>query len=406
MKGQKRAVVIVIDSLGIGELPDAHLYKDEGSHTLDNTVKASAGLVKLRNLSSLGLGLIEGVNSVKKVKKPQACYGRMKEASPGKDTTTGHWEMFGIILKNPFATFPGGFPGKIKDEFRRKTGYGWLWGKPASGTEIIERLGKEHIRTKNPIVYTSADSVFQIAAHEDVMPVEELYRVCEVARGFLNRYNIGRVIARPFTGRGGSFKRTARRKDFSIPPPSFTLLDALKKKGFSVVGIGKIGDIFAHRGLTEEIHAGGNMEVLEGVMDALKKTGNALVLANLVDFDMLYGHRNDAPGYARALEDVDGRIPELKKLLKGGDILIITADHGCDPTTPSTDHSREYVPLLVFGKKIKKGVNLGTRGSFSDLGQTLAQFFDCGGLLAGTSFLTSILPKPGGEGVFRGRRGY
>ncbi len=390
MKNRKRAVVIVIDSLGIGALPDASLYGDEGSHTLDNTSRAVGGL-RLENLASMGLGLIEGVETVGGVKGPVASYGRMKEASAGKDTTTGHWEMAGVVVRRPFATYPEGFPPEIMDRFVKRTGYGFLWAKPASGTEIIQRLGAEHIETGKPIVYTSADSVFQIAAHEDVIPVEELYRICRIARGFLDDYNICRVIARPFTGRPGSFKRTARRKDFSMEPPGETLLDRLKSRGLSVVGVGKIGDIYAHRGLTEEIHASGNMEVLDGVEEALAGVKSGLILANLVDFDMLYGHRNDARGYARALEEADSRIAEVKKNLEDDDILVVTADHGCDPTTPSTDHSREYVPLLVCGRRVNSGVDLGTRESFSDLGQTICGFFGAGRLGDGRSFLDLLL---------------
>ncbi|MBI5599062.1 MAG: phosphopentomutase [Deltaproteobacteria bacterium] len=387
----KRAVIMVIDSLGIGELPDAGLYSDEGSHTLDNVAKA-AGPLKLGNLSALGLGLIEGVSSIKRVERPLASYGRMKEKSPGKDTTTGHWEMAGVALTRPFSTFPDGFPPEILDGFRRLTGRGCLWGKPASGTEIIERLGKEHLETGSPIVYTSADSVFQIAAHEEVMPVEELYRISRVARGFLNGYNIGRVIARPFAGRPGSFKRTALRKDFSIEPPFPTLLDRLNARGIAVIGVGKIGDIFSHRGLSEEVGAHGNMEVMDRVEDSLRRARGGCILANLVDFDMLYGHRNDASGYARALEEADMRIPGIMKLLGPRDVLVVTADHGCDPTTPSTDHSREYVPLLVYGAAFKRGVSLGTRESFADIGQTIAEFFGVEPLPNGVSFLKSILP--------------
>ncbi|MBI5561212.1 MAG: phosphopentomutase [Deltaproteobacteria bacterium] len=391
VKEAKRVVLIVIDSLGIGELPDAHLYKDEGSHTIDNTAKAVGGL-ELKNLSSMGLGLIEGVNSVKRVKNPLASYGRMMEVSPGKDTTTGHWELSGVIIRRPFATFPEGFPAEIMEAFRVKTGREGLWGKPASGTEIIERLGEEHIRTRKPIVYTSADSVFQIAAHEDVMPVEELYRVCRVAREFISRYNVARVIARPFAGSPGSFVRTVRRRDFSIEPPGETLLDRLRNEGIAVVGIGKVGDIFSHRGFSEEVHAKDNSEVMDRVDDAVRAKRRGLIFANLVDFDMLYGHRNDAPGYAKALEEADRRIGQTMRLLKGSDMLVLTADHGCDPTTPSTDHSREYVPLLVWGGSIRNGVNLGTRKSFSDVGQTVAEFFGCGSLKNGTSFLSLVLP--------------
>jgi phosphopentomutase len=374
MKSIKRAVIVVIDSLGIGELPDAAEYNDTGSHTLDNLSKAVGGL-ELKNLASFGLGL-----------------GRMKEVSFGKDTSIGHWEMTGLITEKPMATFPDGFPREIMDRFTQETSYGWLHGKPASGTEIIKELGEEHLRTGKPIVYTSADSVFQITAHEDMLPVEELYRVCKITRRFLNEYNVGRVIARPFTGKPGEFKRTERRKDFSMEPPGETLLDRLKNRGLSVTAVGKIGDIFCHRGFTEEIHTVDNMDVFDKTTEAINKGWEGLIFANLVDFDMLYGHRNDSPGYARELMAVDRRLPEITGQLSGDDILIITADHGCDPTTPSTDHSREYVPILVYGKGLKRGVALGTRETFADLGQTLAEVFDVGHLPSGTSFRGSILP--------------
>ncbi len=370
----KRAVIIVIDSLGIGALPDAGAYGDSGSHTLDNTARA-AGPLLIPNLAGMGLGHIEGVSSIERVPNPRASFGRMMEVSAGKDTSTGHWELAGVVTKRPFATFPQGFPPEIMERFEKETGYGWLWAKPASGTEIIKRLGEEHIRTGRPIIYTSADSVFQIAAHEDVIPVEELYRICRIARRFLYEYNVARVIARPFTGRPGSFRRTERRKDFSMEPPGRTLLDIMKEAGFSVVGIGKIGDIFVHRGLTEEIHTTDNMDGMDRTVDALKRVREGLIFTNLVDFDMLYGHRNDPDGYARALEAVDRRLPEVTALLKEGDVLVITADHGCDPTTPSTDHSREYVPLLVYGPELRAGVDLGTRKSFADLGATIAEGF-------------------------------
>jgi phosphopentomutase len=350
------------------------------------------GGLELENLASFGLGLIKGVSSIERAASPIASYGRMKEASCGKDTSTGHWEMAGLITDKPLATYPNGFPGEIMERFTEETGYGWLHGKPASGTEIIKELGEEHIRTGKPIVYTSADSVFQIAAHEDILPVGELYRICGIARRFLNEYNVGRVIARPFTGEPGRFKRTERRKDFSIEPPGETLLDRLKKRGLSVTAVGKIGDIFGHRGFTEEIHTVDNMDVIDKTTEAIKKDREGLIFANLVDFDMLYGHRNDSPGYARELMAVDRRVPELTGQLAGDDVLVITADHGCDPTTPSTDHSREYVPILVYGGGLKSGVDLGTRETFADLGQTLAELFGVGPLPRGTSFLGSISP--------------
>lgn len=411
-KSIKRAVIIVMDSLGIGELPDAADYNDTGSHTLDNLAGAVGGVggvggLELENLSSFGLGLIEGVSSIRRHPAPIACYGRMREVSSGKDTLTGHWEMTGLVTERPLATFPDGFPPEIMERFSIETGYGWLHARAASGTEIIKELGEAHLSTGKLIVYTSADSVFQIAAHEEKLPVEELYRVCRITRRFLNDYNVGRVIARPFRGKPGGFKRTVRRKDFSIEPPGETLLDRLKKKGLPVTAIGKIGDIFGHRGFTDEVHTVDNMDVFDKTIEAMERKSEGLVFANLVDFDMLYGHRNDCEGYARALKEADGRIPEVIGRLSKGDALIITADHGCDPTTPSTDHSREYVPLLVYGSSFKKGVDLGTRRSFADLGQTLAEAFGVGPLPAGSSFLSSILDRGarGAGGASEGEAG-
>lgn len=390
----KRAVVIVFDSLGIGALPDAVLYGDEGSDTLDNLARAAGG-VSLPILSSMGLGLIEGVETVEAVSKPSGSYGRMKERSAGKDTATGHWEIAGIITERPLPTFPEGLPLKMLERFSDVTGYGWLGGMPASGTEIIERLGQEHLSTGKLIVYTSADSVFQIAAHEELVPVEELYRVCALARELLYEYNVGRVIARPFVGSPGSFKRTGRRRDWSMAPPAPMLLDHITGGGLCVAGIGKIGDIFCHKGLTEEIHTAGDSDGIDKTIEAIGRVKGGLIFTNLVDFDTSYGHRNDAVGYARALERIDARLPEVMAALGPSDILFITADHGCDPTTPSTDHSREYVPLLVWGRSIKKGVSLGTRETFADLGQTIAGFLGVRGLQSGKSFLSSILERTG-----------
>ena len=385
----ERAIILVIDSLGIGAMPDADAYGDTGSHTLDNTVRETG--IRLPNLTRLGIGCIEGVSSVPAVKAPLACYGRMEEASPGKDTTTGHWEIGGIVLDRAFATFPQGFPEEIMERFTEETGYGYLWAKPASGTEIIQRLGCEHLRTGKPIVYTSADSVFQIAAHEEVIPPDELYEICRKARRFLYDYNIGRVIARPFIGKPGGFRRTSRRKDFSVEPPGETLLDRLKKRGIPVVGIGKIGDIFVHRGLTVEIHTENNTRGMDRTIDAMRRYREGLIFTNLVDFDMLYGHRNNVSGYARALEEVDRRLPDLMGLVQERDIFILTADHGCDPTTPSTDHSREDVPRLVYGKGIKRGVDLGTRSTFADIAQTLGEVFGIEKFNTGRSFLKEII---------------
>lgn len=385
----KRVVIIVFDGLGIGELPDAAKFGDEGSDTLDNTVRAVGG-IDIPNLTRLGLGLIEGVEEVAKTSSPAGSYGRMLEVSPGKDTATGHWEMSGIILDKAFPTFPEGFPREIMDKYTEATGRGYLGNYPASGTEIIEELGSEHMKTGKPIVYTSADSVFQIAAHEDVIPVKELYRICELTREFLYDYNVGRVIARPFVGKPGTFKRTERRKDFSVEPPGDTLLDMLKSRGRQVVGIGKIGDIFVHRGMTEEIHTKSDIDGIEKTLEAMKGVKEGLIFTNLVDFDTLFAHRNNPAGCARVLEEADRKLPGLMDLLAPEDILIITGDHGCDPTTSSTDHSREYVPLLVYGRMLNPGVDLGTRTTFADLGATVAEALGIGPLAAGSSFLADL----------------
>lgn len=386
----KRALIIVFDSLGVGALPDAASYGDEGSHTLDNLARAAGG-VRLPNLASLGLGHIEGVETIEKVGEPKGSFGRMKEASPGKDTATGHWEMSGVILDKPFPVFHEGFSSEMMDKFEKLTGYGWLWAKAASGTEIIERLGEEHLATGKLIVYTSADSVFQIAAHDSVAPLEELYRVCEKTRLLADEYNIGRVIARPFTGGPGAFQRVTARKDFSVPPPSETLLDLVQAAGMETIGIGKIGDIFVHRGLTEEIHTRSDDEGIDRTLEALGRMEKGLVFTNLVDFDTLYGHRNDPEGYARALERMDSRLPEVMATLGPEDLLFITGDHGCDPTTPSTDHSREFVPLLAFGQGLKAGVGLGTRETFADLGATVVDALGAKSPKNGQSFLRNLL---------------
>ncbi|MBI5683324.1 MAG: phosphopentomutase [Deltaproteobacteria bacterium] len=381
-----RIIIIIPDSLGIGELPDADEYGDKGSNTLGNIKKTVDGF-NIPNLEKLGIGNIDGITGFKKVSSPLASYARMLEASKAKDTAAGHWEIAGIILDKPFPTFPNGFPEEIMKRFEAETGLDYLGNIPASGTEIIEKLGKEHLKTKKPIVYTSQDSVFQIAAHEDIIPVPRLYEICEITRRIADDYNICRVIARPFVGTLCSFKRTERRKDFSIAPIEETILDKLKADGLHVIGIGKIGDIYGHRGLTEEIHTKDNMDGIHKTLGVMRKIQNGLIFTNLVDFDMLYGHRNDAEGYAKALMEFDAVLPEIIGLLKDSDMLIITADHGCDPTTPSTDHSREYVPLLVYGKRLMGGINLGTRKTFADIGQTVAEVFGLGKIKNGKSFL-------------------
>lgn len=381
-----RVLLIVLDGVGIGELPDAYKYHDEGSNTLANTAKAVGGL-KLPNLEKMGLGNIHPILGVNPISEPTSYYGKMAEKSPGKDTTTGHWEISGIILDKPFPVYPNGFPREIIEEFEKRIGRKTLGNIPASGTEIIQKLGEEHIRTGYPIVYTSADSVFQIACHEEVVPVEELYRMCEIAREILQgEHAVARVIARPFLGEKGNFYRTPRRKDFSLPPPRKTLLDYLKDNGNNVVGIGKIEDIFAGRGITYSMHQDNNKEGMENILKALDLFDEGLIFANLVDFDMLYGHRNNPEGFAKALTEFDDFLPHLFTKLNEKDILIITADHGNDPTTPSTDHSREYVPLLIYSKSFKNVRSLGVIPTFACLGKTIAEIFGVDNDLDGESF--------------------
>jgi len=393
MKEGKRVILIVLDSCGVGELPDAFKYNDRGSNTLGNTAKKVGGL-NLPNLEKLGLGNIESISGVLPKKSPLACHGKMGELSPGKDSTTGHWEIAGVILKKPFPVYPDGFPEKIIHRFKKAIGIEVLGNKAASGTEIIKELGEEHLRTGKPIVYTSADSVFQIAAHEDKIPVDRLYRFCLIAREILTGENgVARVIARPFEGEPGSFNRTARRKDFSLPPPEKTILDILKENKIEVIGIGKIEDLFAGKGLTKSIHTKDNTEGMDKLIKVMIEEKEGLIFINLIDFDMLWGHRNDFKGFAKGLEDFDKRLKEVLNLLKPEDLLVITADHGCDPTTPSTDHSREYVPVLVYGEKIKKGIDLGVRKSFSDVAATLAEIFKTPDTVKGESLWGVIYVK-------------
>lgn len=382
----QRVILIVLDSVGIGAMPDAALYGDEGSDTLGNIARRRR--LQLPNLCRMGLTNIKRLAGLERVEPPAGAYGKCTLASPGKDTTTGHWEMAGIILDKPFPVFPHGFPPEIIAEFEAQTGRKVLGNKAASGTEIIKELGEEHVRTGSPIVYTSADSVFQIAAHESVIPVPELYRECEIARAILQGPNeVGRVIARPFEGEPGAFRRTANRHDYAVPPPQGMLLDQLHDLQVPVYAIGKISDIFLGRGITHSVKTSKNADGMEKTMDAMRQQSEGLIFVNLVDFDQLFGHRNDVDGYAKALEAVDRWLPDLD--LGDGDALILTADHGCDPTTPSTDHSREYTPLLVYGHQVRGGVNLGVRASLSDIGQTVAHNFGTK-ISAGTSFLTNI----------------
>lgn len=370
-----RVTLIVLDGVGIGALPDAHRYGDEGSNTLLHVSQAVGGL-HLPHLAQMGLGNITFIEGVPPQERPLAAFGRMAEASAGKDTTTGHWEIAGLILDRPFPVYPKGFPPEVIKLFEERIGRPVLGNKPASGTAIIEELGEMHMRTGYPIVYTSADSVFQIAAHEEVIPLEELYRMCRIAREILTgEHAVGRVIARPFSGIPGSFRRTANRKDFSLPPPEPTLLDLLKENGLAVMAVGKVEDIFAGRGITEALHTKDNMDGVSAILQFMRRREGGLIVANLVDFDMLYGHRNDPRGYAQALQAFDERLPEIVEALLPQEVLIITADHGCDPTTASTDHSREFVPLLVYGQNVRAGVDLGTRQTFADVAATVAELF-------------------------------
>jgi phosphopentomutase len=390
----KRAIIIVLDSLGIGEMPDAAKYGDEGSNTLGNITRAMKDKpwYMLKNLTSMGLGFIDGIDYIEKVNNPTAAVGRLSEKSKGKDTTTGHWEIAGIVLEKPFPTYPEGFPEEVINAFEKAIGRKCIGNYAASGTEIIEKLGKEHMETGFPIVYTSADSVFQIAVHESIIPVDELYDMCEKARAILTgEHAVGRVIARPFEGEPGSFKRTDRRKDFSLKPIKKTLLDYTKGKGLEVRAVGKIEDIFAGSGITHAVHINGNMDGVDKTIEWIKEDFSGILFTNLVDFDMLYGHRNNVEGYARAIEDFDRRLPEIIGAMKEGDILIITADHGCDPTTGSTDHSREYTPLIIYGKPVKKGVNLHTRESFADIAATVAEYLEVEAQIEGKSFLKDVL---------------
>jgi len=385
-----RAIVIVLDSVGIGELPDASHYGDEGSDTVGNIARRIP--LKLTTLRRLGLGRVAALGGVPPPAHPDAAVGRMAEASPGKDSVTGHWEMMGVVLSRPFPVFPKGFPAGILAEFSRLTKRAVLGNKAASGTAIIDELGPEHLRTGALIVYTSADSVFQIAAHEEIVPIPELYRACEIAYRLVGEgLGVGRVIARPFIGRPGQFKRTANRHDYALPPSSETLLDRLKEAARPVVAIGKIEDLFAGRGVTRALHTASDDEGVDQTLRQMDETREGLIFTNLVDFDTQFGHRNDTEGYASNLERFDERLPVLLAALRDSDVLVVTADHGNDPTTPSTDHSREYVPLLVTGAKVRKGTDLGTRRTFADLGQTLAENFGVGRLAHGTSFLRDIM---------------
>ena len=385
----KRVFLIVLDSVGIGEMPDAADYMDEGSNTLK--AASTSKYFNMPNMGQMGLFNIEGVDCRPSVENPTAAVSRMSEASRGKDTTIGHWEISGIISEKPLPTFPDGFPKELLDKLSEATGRKIICNKPYSGTEVIKDYGKEHVETGALIVYTSADSVLQIAAHEDVVPVPELYKYCEMAREICTgEWGVGRIIARPFEGEY-PFKRTTNRHDYSLEPPKKTMLDTLTENGLQVKAVGKINDIFAGKGISDMVRTKNNMDGVDKMLDYAKEDFEGLCFVNLVDYDMLYGHRNDVEGYAKALTEFDERIPEILGMLKDDDILMITADHGCDPITPSTDHSREYTPLVMYGKNIKAGVNLGTRNTFADIATTILDYFGLKDDIKGTSMLNDII---------------
>jgi phosphopentomutase len=385
----QRAIILVADGVGCGGAPDADAYGDAGADTLGNLARKLGGLA-LPNLGALGLGNLTDIAGVPRVAAAGGAWGAMREASAGKDTITGHWEMAGLVTERAMATFPNGFPAAITDELRAAAGRELLGNKTASGTAIIDELGPQHLATGALILYTSADSVLQLAAHEQVVPLPELYAICERARAIADRHRIGRVIARPFVGTPGAFKRTYNRRDYAMVPPAPTLCDVLAAAGLSTVGVGKIGDIFAMRGIGESIHSEGNADGLRLTLETLARAPRGLVFVNLVDFDMVYGHRNDASGFARALAELDAWLPAFQRALAPGDAAFITADHGNDPTTPGTDHTRERVPLLAFGPAVRPAP-LGERASFCDLGQTIAAGLGVPALARGTSFLNVML---------------
>ena len=386
----KRAIWIVLDSVGMGAMPDSKQYGDGDVNTIAHVYAHCNGL-ELNHMIHYGLGNIEGMKELPQCEVPQGSFARMGELSKGKDTTTGHWEMVGIYTDVPFPTYPNGFPEEIMKAFEEKIGRQTLGNCTASGTAIIEELGEEHVKTGKPIIYTSADSVFQIAAHESVIPLEKLYEMCEIARELLHgEHEVARVIARPFTGEVGAFTRTANRHDYAICPPKPNLLSYCEEKNVPVIAVGKIEDIFNAQGITTAIHTKDNENGIAVTLDCMAKYKEGLIFTNLVDFDMKWGHRNDPQSYGKGLEAFDKALPQLVSALNEEDILIITADHGCDPTTPGTDHTREYVPLLVIGKNVKAGIDLGTRKSFADIGQTLCELFELPQLKIGESFLKEV----------------
>ena len=385
-----RVIWMVIDSVGIGALPDSQKFGDINVDTLGNIVRSCKG-IKIPNMIKLGLANIEGVDSLENIESPIGCYGRCSEVSKGKDTTTGHWEMTGVLVETPFKTFENGFPKDIIEEFERRSNRKVIGNKPASGTAILDELGEQHINTGEVIVYTSADSVFQIAAHEEIVSLDELYKMCEIAREIMMGDNaVARIIARPFIGKPGAFERTSNRRDYSLSPFEDTVLDNIKNANLDVIGVGKIEDIFNQQGITEAIHTHDNMDGVDQTINYMKKETKGLIFTNLVDFDSKYGHRRDVEGYKKALEEFDARIPEIIENMNDDDVLIINSDHGNDPTYKGTDHTREYIPVLVYGKNLKSGLNLGTRKSFADIGATVADILNVDMPKHGESFKEEI----------------
>lgn len=388
----KRIFLIVLDSFGIGAMPDAPAFGDVGVNTLASC--AGSSQLHIPNLIAAGLGSVDGVSCLPKTDKPLGAVARLTEASQGKDTTIGHWEIAGVVSPKPLPTFPDGFPPEIIRNFEKLTGRKVICNKPYSGTQLLLDYGREHVETGALMVYTSADSVFQVAAHEDIVPIEELYHDCELAREMLTGdYAVGRVIARPFVGEYPNYTRTARRHDYSLQPPRATMLNNLEDAGYECIGVGKISDIFAGSGITQQIRTQNNTDGIAKTLDLMENDFEGICFVNLVDFDMVYGHRNDAPGYARALMEFDQALPKFMEQMGEDDLLIITADHGCDPSTPSTDHSREYTPMLAWSKKIRPGANLGTRTTFADIGATVLEYFGLENRTDGQSFLKEICTK-------------
>lgn len=394
MRPINRVLVFVLDGVGAGEAPDAAAYGDKGSNSLSNTAKAVGGL-KLPNLQALGFGNITPIKGVAPLRPAGGCFGKLTPKSAGKDSITGHWELMGVYLEKPFPTYPNGFPPAVVEMFRMATGLELLGNKPASGIDIIQEYGMEHMKTGKPIVYTSADSVFQIAAHESIIPIEKLYEICKKSRDFLrDEHAVGRVIARPFTGDSPeTFTRTSRRKDYPLKPFTPTVMDKVIKSGLEVYSTGKIDDLFAHQGITVSNHTTNNQDSLDAALEFIQLSFRGLLMVNLIEFDMIYGHRNDVKGYAQALENFDLFLPEIRRHMRADDIAMIVADHGVDPTMPGSDHSREYSPLLVFGEPIKSDIDLGVRNSYADAGTTIAEIFSLQAPPIGTSFLKEIAQK-------------